>query len=41
MRKLDGTTPEASPECTPSSSTCTVKVPDAMPRNDVVTHSWS
>ncbi len=41
MRKLDGTTPEASPECTPSSSTATLKVPAAMPRSEVVSHSWS
>ena len=36
MRKLDGTTPEASPECTPSSSTSTVRLPPARPRSDVV-----
>ena len=41
MRKLDGTMPEASPECTPSVSTCTVSAPPAMPRSEVVSHSWS
>jgi len=41
MRKLDGTTPEASPECTPSSSTRTSSVPAVMPRNEVVSHNWS
>ena len=41
MRKLDGTMPEASPECTPSSSTLTVKLPPAMPRSEVVHQSCS
>ena len=41
MRKLDGTTPEAWPECTPSASTSTVSVPAAMPRSEVVIQSWS
>ena len=41
IRKLDGTTPDASPEWTPSSSTRTVSVPETMPRSDVVSHSWS
>ena len=40
-RKLDGTTPEASPECTPSLSTFTVKLPPVRPRSEVVHHSWS
>jgi hypothetical protein len=41
MRKLDGTRPEASPECMPSVSTSTLSVPLAMPRRLVVSHSWS
>ena len=40
-RKLDGTMPEASPECTPSSSTSTRRLPPARPRSDVVHHSCS
>ena len=39
MRKLEGTTPDASPECTPSVSTRTVSVPASMPRSDVVSQS--
>ena len=38
MRKLDGTTPDASPECTPSVSTRTVSSPEASPRSEVVSH---
>ncbi len=38
MRKLDATTPEASPECTPSSSTLTVREPAMSPRSEVVSH---
>ena len=41
MRKLDGTRPEASPECTPSVRISTFSVPLAMPRSEVVSHSWS
>ena len=41
MRNDDGTTPLASPECTPSVSTSTVSVPAARPRSDVVIHSRS
>ena len=41
MRKREGTMPEASPEWTPSVSTRTVSVPAAMPRSEVVSHSWS
>ena len=41
MRKLEGTTPLASPECTPSVSTSTFKVPVRLPRKLVVNHSWS
>ena len=33
-----GTTPPASPECTPSVRTLTFKVPSTKPRSDVVTH---
>ena len=40
-RKLEGTMPEASPEWTPSVSTRTVSMPAAMPRSEVVSHSWS
>ena len=39
MRKEDGTTPLASPECTPSVSTSTLSVPAARPRSDVVIQS--
>ncbi len=41
MRKLEGTSPDASPECTPSVRICTLSVPLAMPRSEVVSHSWS
>ena len=41
MRNDDGTTPLESPECTPSSSTCTSSVPETMPRSEVVIQSWS
>ncbi len=41
MRKLDGTMPLAAPECTPSSSTCTVRSPFTMPRSEVVAQSCS
>ncbi len=41
MRKLEGTRPEASPECTPSVRTSTFSVPLAMPRSEVVSQSWS
>ena len=41
MRKLDGTTPLASPECTPSVSTSTVSMPFTRPRSEVVPQSWS
>ena len=41
MRKEDGTTPLAAPECTPWLSTRTVKVAIRLPRKDVVSHSWS
>ena len=41
MRKLDGTTPLASPECTPSVSTSTVSTPFTRPRSEVVPQSWS
>jgi hypothetical protein len=41
MRKLDGTRPLASPECTPSVRISTFSTPDTMPRSDVVSHSWS
>ena len=41
MRNDDGTTPDASPECTPSVSTSTESVPAAMPRSEVVSHSRS
>jgi len=40
-RKLDGTTPLPVPECTPSRSTSTRKVPMRLPRSDVVHQSWS
>ena len=40
-RKLDGTIPDASPECTPSVSTLTFRLPPARPRSDVVHQSWS
>ena len=39
MRNEDGTMPLASPECTPSVSTRTVRLPIAMPRRDVVSQS--
>ena len=39
MRNEDGTTPLASPECTPSLSTRTVSFPGAMPRRLVVSQS--
>ena len=41
MRKLDGTTPLASPEWMPSLSTSTLSTPLTMPRRLVVSHSWS
>ena len=41
MRKLEGTMPDASPECTPSLSTDTFRLPPANPRNEVVHQSWS
>jgi hypothetical protein len=41
MRKLEGTTPLASPEWTPSVSTSTRSVPVSMPRSEVVTQSCS
>jgi hypothetical protein len=41
MRKLEGTRPLASPECTPSVSTSTFSIPLTMPRRLVVSHSWS
>ena len=41
IRNDDGTTPLASPECTPSVSTSTVRVPAAMPRSEVVAQSRS
>ena len=41
MRNDEGTTPEASPECTPSVRISTFSVPLAMPRRLVVSHSWS
>ena len=41
MRKLDGTTPLASPECTPSSSTSTFSAPLTSPRSEVVSQSCS
>ena len=37
MRNVDGTTPLASPECTPSESTSTSSSPASRPRSDVVT----
>ena len=40
-RKVLGTRPLASPECTPSVSTSTFKTPLTMPRKLVVNHSWS
>ena len=40
-RNDDGTTPLASPECTPSVSTWTSSLPAASPRSDVVIHSRS
>ncbi len=39
MRKDDGTMPLAEPECTPSFSTVTVRVPITMPRSEVVSHN--
>ena len=39
MRKLEGATPLASPECTPSVSTSTVSTPAARPRSEVVIHN--
>ena len=41
MRKLEGTMPLASPECTPSVSTSTDRSPPTMPRSEVVPHSCS
>jgi hypothetical protein len=41
MRKLDGTRPLASPECTPSVRISTFSTPLTMPRRLVVSHSWS
>ena len=41
MRKLDGTKPLASPECTPSVSTSTFNTPVALPRKLLVSQSWS
>ena len=36
--KLEGTMPLAAPECTPSVSTSTVRLPLVTPRSDVVAH---
>ncbi len=41
MRNEEGTTPEASPECTPSRNTSTRRSPPTMPRREVVSQSWS
>ncbi len=41
MRKLEDTTPLASPECTPSVSTSTVSTPFTSPRSEVVLQSCS
>jgi hypothetical protein len=41
MRKLDGTTPLAAPECTPSVSTSTRSTPPTRPRSEVVDQSAS
>jgi hypothetical protein len=41
MRKLLGTTPELSPECTPSVRISTFSTPLTMPRRLVVSQSWS
>jgi hypothetical protein len=41
MRKLEGTSPEASPEWMPSVRIWTLSVPPAMPRSEVVSQSWS
>ena len=41
IRKLDGTTPLAVPECTPSASTSTRSEPIRLPRSEVVHHSCS
>ena len=41
MRKVEGTRPLASPECTPSVSTSTFSVPVMLPRRLVVSQSWS
>ncbi len=41
MRKLDGTRPLASPECTPSVRISTLSVPVMLPRRLVVSQSWS
>jgi hypothetical protein len=41
MRKLDGTTPLAVPEWTPSASTSTRSDPIRLPRSEVVHHSCS
>ena len=41
MRKLDGTSPLASPECTPSVRISTFSTPVTMPRRLVVSQSWS
>lgn len=39
--KLSGTIPEASPECTPSVKTSTLRVNKATPLNEVVIHNYS
>ena len=36
MRKLEATMPLASPECTPSLSTLTRRLPETIPRSEVV-----
>ena len=41
IRNEEGTTPPASPECTPSSMTFTSSVPFTSPRSEVVTQSCS
>jgi hypothetical protein len=40
-RSLAAITPVPSPECTPSVSSETSRVPITSPRSDVVDHSWS
>ena len=41
MRKLDGTTPLPSPECTPSVRISTRRFPAIIPRSEVVIQSCS